>query len=282
MIDFETELREAFDPKTGELTVSDAWEGFPGTAFGGFVAAASLVAAAGVAGHPRPLQLFTRFHRPVPVGRAVAVEIERERRGRLVDALTIQLTSEGKLLASMSSLFGRHGETPLDKQAAAPMGPLRTPAPVWEFLANEGMEPPPLMKRIGYRGESEAPEDPDGLGDWHLRCEWPASPSDDLAIRAAVALLPIDNFVGPAAMVANQIDLNGPWPVSMPSLDLTAWFYRPEARPPETDGHAGWLRTRTSVPVSWAGYTVGRTQVWAGDRLAAEGMSQAALVPMPT
>ena len=101
VIDFEAELREAFDPNAGTLTVSDVWEGFPATAFGGFVAAARLVAASGTSEHPRPLSFCTRFHRPVPVGRAVKVEIERERRGRLVDALTVQLQSDGKLLAAI-------------------------------------------------------------------------------------------------------------------------------------------------------------------------------------
>jgi acyl-CoA thioesterase len=63
----------------------------------------------------------------------------------------------------------------------------------------------------------------------------------------------------------------------MPSLDLNAWFYAPEA---QHDGD--WLTVRTSVPVTQAGYAVGRTQVWAGDRLIAEGMSQVALVlPSP-
>ncbi|MDG2304173.1 MAG: thioesterase family protein [Candidatus Binatia bacterium] len=100
MIDFEAELREAFDPTAGTLTVSDVWEGFPATAFGGFVAAASLVAVSGAAEHPRPLSFSTRFHRPVPAGRAVKVEIEPERLGRLVDALTAPVQSDGKLLAA--------------------------------------------------------------------------------------------------------------------------------------------------------------------------------------
>ena len=62
----------------------------------------------------------------------------------------------------------------------------------------------------------------------------------------------------------------------MPSLDLNCWFYAPEEQ-----GGCEWLTVRTSVPVSRAGYAVGRTQVWAGDRLTAEGMSQVALVAVP-
>ncbi|NQZ97965.1 MAG: hypothetical protein HRU01_15760 [Myxococcales bacterium] len=61
----------------------------------------------------------------------------------------------------------------------------------------------------------------------------------------------------------------------MPSLDLNCWFYAPEAQ-----GYCDWLMVRTSVPVGRAGYAVGRTHVWAGDRLAAEGISQVALVPV--
>ncbi len=86
----------------------------------------------------------------------------------------------------------------------------------------------------------------------------------------------IDAFVGPAAMRANEWDLDGEWPVMMPSLDLNCWFYAPEEQ-----GGCDWLTVRTSVPVSRAGYAVGRTQVWAGDCLTAEGMSQVALVPVP-
>ena len=83
----------------------------------------------------------------------------------------------------------------------------------------------------------------------------------------------IDAFVGPATMRANERDLVGESPVMMPSLDLNSWFYAPEA---QHDGD--WLTVRTSVPVTQAGYAVGRTQVWAGDRLMAEGMSQVVLV----
>ena len=85
----------------------------------------------------------------------------------------------------------------------------------------------------------------------------------------------VDAFVGPATMRANEWDLDGEWPVMMPSLDLNCWFYAPEAQ-----GYCDWLMVRTSVPVGRAGYAVGRTQVWAGDRLAAEGISQVALVPV--
>ena len=62
----------------------------------------------------------------------------------------------------------------------------------------------------------------------------------------------------------------------MPSLDLNGWFYAAE------EPHYGsWLTVRTSVPVTRAGYAVGRSQVWSGDCLVAEGMSQVALVPVP-
>lgn len=279
MLDFEAELKGALDNDGKRLTIPEEWEGFPGRAFGGFVAGASLVAAAGEAAHPRPLSFFARYHRPVPTGRPVDLEITHERTGRMVDALNVRVLAEGKLLCAMSTLFGLHGEAPLDKQGIRAMPPLRSPAPVWKFLEEQGIETAPLMRRVGFRGESEPPPDDYDPGDWHMKSEWPATASDDLAIRAAVMLMPIDNGVGPSAMVANQLDLNGEWPVAMPSLDLSVWFYRPEAVPdPEADGTA-WLRTRSSVPVSWAGYAVGRTQVWAGELLAAEGMSQVALLP---
>lgn len=278
--DFSAELRSSFDQSTKKLTIPKAWEGFPGTGFGGFVAASSLVAASTEAAHPRPLSFFTRFHRPVPSERPVDVEIEHEHTGRLVDALTVRLVADGKLLCSMSALFGVHGQAPLDKQAIRPMPPLRKPAPVHQFLEEAGIEPPPLMRRIGYRGESEAPPEGHDMGDWQMHVEWPDPDTDDLVIRAAYTLLAIDNGVGPTAMVANQFDLNEEWPVGMPSLDLTGWFYRPEARAPATaDGT--WLRTRCSVPVSWSGFATGRSQVWAGDLLIAEGMSQVALLPPP-
>lgn len=95
-----------------------------------------------------------------------------------------------------------------------------------------------------------------------------------------MTLLPIDSFVSPATIRANGIDIDAPWPVVMPSLDLTGWFYAPEAAPADADEEspAGWLSTRTSVPVTHASYAVGRTQVWTGDRLVAEGMSQVILI----
>ena len=133
-----------------------------------------------------------------------------------------------------------------------------------------------MMRRVGFRGETEGATYDRG-DDWHLGAEWPATACEDPAVQAAVAIMAIDSFVAPATMRANQIDLDGEWPVIMPSLDLTSWFYAPEA-----GSQAGkWLSTRTSVPVTGAGYAVGRTQVWANDVLVAEGMSRVALLPAP-
>ena len=155
-------------------------------------------------------------------------------------------------------------------------GLLQQPRPVWEHLEAMGIEAGALMRRLGYRAETEKLPAEELAAGWHMRAEWPAAACEDPAVHAAVAAMAIDAFVGPATMRANERDLDGDWPVMMPSLDLNCWFYAPEAQ-----RGCDWLTVRTSVPVSRAGYAVGRTQVWAGDRLTAEGMSQVALVAVP-
>ena len=275
-LDYEAELRGAVDADSGSLTVPEAWEGFPGRAFGGFLAGAVLVAASVRTEHPRPLSLFSRYYRPSPVGRAVGIELAAERRGRNLDTFAARLVDGDRLLSTFSVAFGRDGEAPLCSQALATLPPLVRPRPVWQHLEEIGVEPGRLMRRVGYRAETEAVPPEEAAAAWNLRSEWPATTCADPAVRAAVAVMAIDAFVGPATMRANGWDLDGEWPVMMPSLDLNCWFYAPEEQ------HAGdWLTVRTSVPVSRAGYAVGRTQVWTGDRLIAEGMSQVALVPVP-
>ena len=80
MLDYERELCGAVDGDA--LRVPVEWEGFPGQAFGGFIAAAALVAAAKHTDHPRPLSAFTRFFRPVPLESPVQLDVSAERRGR--------------------------------------------------------------------------------------------------------------------------------------------------------------------------------------------------------
>jgi hypothetical protein len=269
MNDYGEEIRRAVDGD--RLHVPQEWEGFPGQAFGGFAAAAVLVAAASKTEKPRPLSLSARFKRPIPVEKPVAVALRAERRGRSVDTMAAKLLDGDRELASFTAVFGRGGESPLRSQAVPVMTPLRQPAPVWRFLDEVGIEPPPIMRRVGYRGEplEAGPPDVDG-GEWHLRNQWPGTSCQDLAVRAAVALMPIDVFVGPATILANGVDINAPWPVLMPSLDLAAWFYAPESPAADADEESptGWLNTRTSV-------------LWSGDRFVAEGMSQVALIPAP-
>jgi hypothetical protein len=281
-IDYEDEIRRAVDGDW--LTVAHEWEGFPGQAFGGFAAAAVLAASAAQTEKPRPLSFSARFQRPIPVGRPVRLALHAERRGRSIDTLAATLLDGDRELARFNASFGREGDAPLQSQAVSSMTPIRQPTAVWRFLEEAGIEPPPLMRRVGYRGEPLEAGLPDVDGpDWHLRNQWPATASEVLAIRSATALMPIDVFVAPAAIHANRVDINEPWPVVMPSLDLAAWFYAPEAPHVDADQEspAGWLSSRTSVPVTNAAYAVGRTQVWSGERLVAEGMSQVALMPAP-
>jgi acyl-CoA thioesterase len=275
-VDYEGELRDAVDAACGSLTVPADWEGFPGRAFGGFLAGAVLVAASSRTEHPRPLSLFSRYYRPAPVGRAIGLALTPERKGRSVDTFAAKLSDGDRLLSTFSIAFGRDGEAPLSSQALAPAPAVVQPRPVWQHLEELGIEPGPLMRRVGYRAQTGALPDLDDTNDWHLHSEWPAPTTSDPAVRAAAALMAIDAFVGPATMRANERDLDEEWPVMMPSLDLNGWFYAPEEQ------HGGdWLTVRTSVPVSRAGYAVGRTQVWSGASLLAEGMSQVALVPVP-
>ena len=279
MIDYEEDFREALEG--GGLTVPALWEGFPGQAFGGFIAGAVLVAVSAETEQPRPLSLFARYHRPVPVGERVALDIVPERRGRSIDTLSARLRSGDRELAAFSLAFGHEGDAPLESQAIPAAPRLREPRALADHLLEIGIEPAPIMSRTRFRGEHDDFVEPDDT--WHLRAQWPATSSEALAVRAAVALMPIDNFVGPATIRANGVNINEPWPVGMPSVDCTAWFYAPEAPPADVDTEcgAGWLTSRTSVPVSHAGYAVGRTQVWSGERLTAEGISQVLLLPPP-
>ena len=276
-LDYEAELRGAVDAESGSLTVPEVWEGFPGRAFGGFLAAAVLVAASARTAHPRPLSLFSRYYRPSPLRRALGIELVSERRGRNLETFAARLVDGDQLLSTFSLAFGRDGEAPLSSQALPPIPPLAGPRPVWQHLEEIGVEPGRMMRRVGFRGETGDIPPADAAAGWHLRAQWPAPKGADPAVRAAVAVMAIDAFVAPATMRANEWDLDREWPVMMPSLDLTSWFYSSHADYPECD----WLTVRTSVPVTRSGYAVGRTQVWAADRLVAEGMSQVAVVPVP-
>lgn len=131
-LDFEAELRGAVDVDNGSLTVPEAWEGFPGRAFGGFLAGAVLVAASARTEHPRPLSLFSRFYRPSPVGLAVRIELLAEQRGNNLDTFTARLVDGDRLLATFSVAFGRDGDGLLSSQALVPPPPLVQPQPVWQ------------------------------------------------------------------------------------------------------------------------------------------------------
>lgn len=276
MIDYETDFHEALG--AGSLSVPNRWEGFPERAFGGFLTGAALVAAAGETEHPRPLSVAARYHRPVPVETPVALEVREGKRGRSLDTLDVKLRAGERDLASATVVFGREGDAPMAGQAVPPIRAMSEPRAVADLLEEQGLFVPPLMRRLRFRGEPGPPPIDDT---WHLHAQWPGTACESLAVRAAVAAMPIDNFVGPAAIHANRLDINAPWPAAMISIDLAAWFYAPEAAPSGADAEcaAGWLTSRTSVPVCNAGYAVGRTQVWSGERLVAEGMSQVALLP---
>jgi len=281
-MDYEREIRGALEGDG--LVVPDAWVGYASQEFGGFADAAILVAAASATEQPRPLSFFARFHQPIPTRKPLTVSLRVDRRGRTFDVVAATLLDDDRQLAQFTVSFGRESESPLRSQAVVPMAPLGEAAPVWRMVEDAGLEPPLLMRRVGYRMATDDVRSPAAAGeDWHLRGQWPATVSRDLALRAGVALMPIDVFVAPAANRANGVDLRRPSPVVMPTLDLAAWFYAPESptADADTESPAGWLRTRTSVPVSSAACAVGRTQLWSGDRFVAEGMSQVVLVPAP-
>jgi len=184
-----------------------------------------LVAASARTRHPRPLSLFSRYYRPAPVGKAVGLELAVERTGRSLETFTARLADGDRLLSTFSFAFGRNGEAPLFSQALAPPAPLVRPRPIWQHLEEIGIEPGQLMRRVGYRGETEPVPPEEAAAGWHVRSEWPAAACKDPSVRAAVAVMAVDAFVGPATMRANEQDLDGEWPVMMPSLDLNCWFY---------------------------------------------------------
>jgi Acyl-CoA thioesterase N-terminal domain len=67
-----------------------------------------LAAAASQTEKPRPLSLFARFQRPIPVGKAVTLALQAERRGRLVDQIAATLLDGDRELARLTAAFGRH------------------------------------------------------------------------------------------------------------------------------------------------------------------------------
>jgi len=144
-LDFEKELRDAIDWTSGSLKVHEAWEGFPGRAFGGFLAGAVLVAAAGRTLHPRPLSLFSRFYRPTPVGRAVKVEIVTEQRAKHLDTFDIRLVDDGRLLSTFSVAFGRDDGSQRSSQGLLPPPPLVQPRLVWQYCEEMGIKPERLV-----------------------------------------------------------------------------------------------------------------------------------------
>ena len=219
-LDFEAELRGAVDADNGSLTVPEAWEGFPGRAFGGFLAGAVLVAASVRTEHPRPLSLFSRYYRPSPVGRAVGIELAAERRGRNLDTFAARLVDGDRLLSTFSVAFGPDGEAPLCSQALATLPPLVRPRPVWQHLEEIGVEPGRLMRRVGYRAETEAVPPEEAAAGWNLRSEWPATTCDDPAVRAAGGRLAIGAVVGPPTERADGGGAGAGVPVGVPPLRL--------------------------------------------------------------
>jgi acyl-coenzyme A thioesterase PaaI-like protein len=93
----------------GSVTFGGAWEGGPGTVYGGFVAAAfdgMLGRAALSAGHLGVTRSLTiRFRRPTPLGAALHIESRAgEVTGRDM-AVSAQLSSDGLAVAEADALF---------------------------------------------------------------------------------------------------------------------------------------------------------------------------------
>jgi acyl-CoA thioesterase len=279
LIDYEAELLNAIDLDQGRFLVPEEWMGMPTTAFGGFVVGGLFVAAAARASYRRPLSIHARFHRPVPVGRPIRLVVEHERQGRAVEAIRVALFDEDRSLVSGTAALADECPEVLASQTATPMQGLEDPVPTWKLLEDAGIPVPNMMKRVGFR-RPRAVTDASKRGEWHLHADWPATYSDKPSVRAAVAIMCLDAFVAPATMVANGVDAMGRWPAIAPSIDIAAWFHDLSAMPPPAPpDDSRWLRVRTTVPATGGGFAVGRTQVWSGERLAAEGLSQVRLIP---
>lgn len=278
-IDCAAEVWEALE-RTADghcFTVPRDWEGIPGRAFGGF-AAAGLVAAAGTrTSLPRPLGVHARFHRPVPIEVPLDLRVDVEREGRSVSAYRVELIApDARLLCSASVSFGQGVGIEMQSQPGEPMPELVDPMPVAEVLAARGIPAPRVMERVAFRGSSAGVVETG----FHLNGDWPATRSPRPLDRAIDAVMCVDNFIAAATMRANGVDLEGPWPAMAPNLDVTAWFH--PAAGPDPEAHTvDRLRVRTEVARTAGGFAVGRTQVWAGHELTAEGMSQVILLPAP-
>lgn len=258
------------------LTVPPDWEGIPGRAFGGFSVAALVAAAGKRATLPHPLSVHARFHRPVPIEVPVRVVVGVEREGRTMATYSAELRGpDDRLLTAASVAFGLGAGMDLSSQPGEAMPELVDPVPIAEVIAAKGVTPPRVMQRVGFRGATGDMADPG----FHLHGDWPATRSAQALDQALVATMCIDNFSAPATMRANGVTVDGPWPAMAPNVDLTAWFHPRAAASGEGPARLG---VRTEVARTAGGFAVGRTQVWAGAELAAEGMSQVVLIPVPS
>lgn len=247
--------------ETGALIVPPEWEGIPGTAFGGFIAAVALDHALRHAELNRPLSIHGRYFRPVLVGEPTELTLTRDHLGRRYESLSVDLTARGKLLADFSVQLGDGAESKFRSTNLAPPARIDGWYHVGEWLAAEGVPVPAMMSHVGFEG-AELPSDSPGI---HLAARWPVAGGADEVVRAVV--MPIDNNVAPATWnVHGDLALASDDPVALPSIDLTVWFF-------DLDVDAGWVESRTVIPAAVAGTATGRTEVWQENRLIATGTS---------
>jgi acyl-CoA thioesterase len=247
--------------ETGALIVPPEWEGIPGTAFGGFVAAVALDHALRHAELNRPLSIHGRYFRPVLVGEPTELRFTRDHLGRRYESISVDLFARGKLLADFSVQLGDGAESKFRSTNLKPPPPLDDWYHVGEMLESEGIQVPGTMNHVGFEG-AQLPSDSGGV---HLAARWPVAGGADEVVRAVV--MPIDNNVAPGTWnVHGDLGLASDDPVALPSIDLTVWFF-------DLDVEAGWMDSRTVIPAAVAGTATGRTEVWQKERLIATGTS---------
>ena len=256
--------RQIDDALEGDrLVVPEHWGGIPGQAFGGFLAATALRVAIRASGQARPISLLGRYFRGTPVGRPVAVEVEREHAGRRLESIQVRLRDAERVLCTFAIQLGEGSHAPYSSQNLEPPAPAGAMRPVHELITAAGGDPPAHIRHVGFEGVLDPAAQPPGA----VANRWPAA-AGELEFAAVMC---IDNFVAPATWRAHG-EVPGAASAALPSVDIAAWFH-------DLDAPGGWLDTRTRAVAARSGVATGETRVWSGDRLVATGSSAVMALP---
>jgi acyl-coenzyme A thioesterase PaaI-like protein len=227
-----------------------------GGAFGGVVAAATVLAARSSAPGRTPLALDIRFLRGLPPGTATATPTVLHS-GRTLSTVTVDLAQpDGKLAARATvSLVNTEALAPLTRDGAAPSIPSYDDGRPWPPIGA------PIIETLAPR-TVEWPHEGNAIA---LRVPWSNADADS-DTSAEAACLPADMCVGPP--VGLGIAGEG---LAHPNPDISLRFAAPVTSPALV-GVGRLERVHSGIA------TVG-IEVWGDDGLCAVGVSTSTLIP---